>query len=576
MKKIILIAIVIFPFISLRSQQVDYLKDVGSLSDNQNYNVDINGSEMNVDSEGNVYILGRYYDQAALKPNFHPVFQPQTPFNNYFLCKMDSDGNLLWHKNFFSEDLYGQSQNGISFSYIHERFKIHFYKDDIFLTGSYKNKIWVDSFESDLNTHFANNGFIFKMNKNGDVKFLVTAQDYSANSSEYGAFDLAFGHDGIMYAAFKMEDTLKINDHFIYGTQHINNKASECAIVKMDIESGKVIGNTVLASSSGNGIIEANKLLINKQNQLVAIGRTTRGLVVDGKAMSAPSAGSNMYIAFFDENLKLISQNIKYGNVRESDILYLNNFATINDHTLAFSGFFRGSDFSLLGSEIPGTLNTFNMFFGILDVETFSCRLFSYGNINNAYISNIEMSSDDHKLYLFSSFGHGQARLLDSLITIPALDDGKLILTTLDLSSFEYNFTNLPAIRGNQAIGIENHTNNIYLAANYYKNYSINALEVNSSTSDIWFLRLAPTTTFNIDANLASYKIYPNPTSGPIIIEDLEFDRLVVRDSYGKIVVTASRQQAEQALINLGAQTYILTFYKADQQVGSQKVFVNN
>lgn len=434
----------------------------------------------------------------------------------------------------------------------------------------------MDSFESDLNTHFANNGFIFKMNKNGDVKFLVTAQDYSANSSEYGAFDLAFGHDGIMYAAFKMEDTLKINDHFIYGTQHINNKASECAIVKMDIESGKVIGHTVLASSSGNGIIEANKLLINKQNQLVAIGRTTRGLVVDGKAMSAPSAGSNMYIAFFDENLKLISQNIKYGNVRESDILYLNNFATINDHTLAFSGFFRGSDFSLLGSEIPGTLNTFNMFFGILDVETFSCRLFSYGNINNAYISNIEMSSDDHKLYLFSSFGQGQARLLDSLITIPALDDGKLILTTLDLSSFEYNFTNLPAIRGNQAIGIENHTNNIYLAANYYKNYSINALEVNSSTSDIWFLRLAPTTTFNIDANLASYKIYPNPTSGPIIIEDLEFDRLVVRDSYGKIVVTASRQQAEQALINLGAQTYILTFYKADQQVGSQKVFVNN
>ena len=44
----------------------------------------------------------------------------------------------------------------------------------------------------------------------------------------------------------------------------------------------------------------------------------------------------------------------------------------------------------------------------------------------------------------------------------------------------------------------------------------------------------------------------------------------------GKIVVTASRQQAEQALINLGAQTYIRTFYKADQQVGSQKVFVNN
>ncbi len=577
MKKILFLAFVAFPFVCSKAQQIDYLKDVGSLFDNQNYDVDISGSEMNIDNEGNIYIIGRYYDQPILNPNLHPVLQPQTPANNYFLCKINSSGDLLWHKNFFSADLYGQSQNGISFNYIHDRFKIHFYKDDIYLTGSYKNKFWVDTFESELNTHFANNGFILKMNKNGNIDFLVTAQDYSANSSEYGTFDLAFGQNGNMYAAFKMEDTLKINDHFIYGTQHINNKPLECAIVKMDMETGKVVEHTVLASSSGNGIIEANKLLLNKQNQLVAVGRTTRGLVVDGKAMSAPSAGSNMYIAFFDENLKLITQNIKYGNVRESDILYLNNFASINDHTLAFSGFFRGSNFSLLGSEIPGTLNTFNMFFGILDLDAFSCSLFPYGNINNAYISNIELSSDDQKLYLFSSFGAGQAQLLDSLIAIPTSEDGKLILTALDLSSFEYNFTHMPAISGNyKTIGIASYEQNLYLAANYYKNYSIDTRTVNSSSNDIWFLKLSPISTFNIDTKHTSFNIYPNPTNGSITIEDVDFDRLEVRDSYGKIVVTTSSQNADQALLHLGAQTYFLSFYKADKLLSSHKVIVSN
>lgn len=51
---------------------------------------------MNIDDDGNIYMIGRFEDLPPFAYNKHPLFQTEEIANNYYLIKMNNDGELIW------------------------------------------------------------------------------------------------------------------------------------------------------------------------------------------------------------------------------------------------------------------------------------------------------------------------------------------------------------------------------------------------------------------------------------------------------------------------------------------------
>ncbi|MBP6239186.1 MAG: T9SS type A sorting domain-containing protein [Saprospiraceae bacterium] len=572
MKKIsITLYALIYILFQAKSQDINYLKDIGSLYDGQNHEVTIIGAEMNMDEEGNIYFMGRFADLPPFTNNKHPLFQTEEIANNYFLIKVDNDGELIWQKNLFSEDLFAILSNNFSVSYIHIRTKIFFNNDAIYLTGSYKNQIRVDSFQSNLDTTFSNNSFIIKLSNAGETEWIITGEDFSDGSSEFGVYDIVFTPNGTMIASLKLTDSLLISNTLIKGLQHPKNSSTESAIVEININSGEIENYIVLASTTGSGYVRANELYINDSNQLVIIGSTTSGLVVNKKSYNSSQNNSNMFIAILSPDLDEELIEVSFGSVSAGNILYLNEFEVIKDNQIAFSGFFRGSSLSLFNATLEGVVGTFTNFFGIIDLENQTCRLFPFGILSSSYSSNIELTSNENQLIVAGSIKEGEAILMDSLVNIDKNENGKIMIANINLSNFSYSLTNLSSIGNFDVIGLNFYQDEIFLASNYNRNYSFNDLEVSAIIEDVWFCKLTSLSTSSKDESPFNILIYPNPTLGLLHIDNIKYDKLKITDLFGNEIISTNYMDEIQ-LHSVADGLYILSLFIDNQIVAVRRI----
>ncbi len=122
--------------------------------------------------------------------------------------------------------------------------------------------------------------------------------------------------------------------------------------------------------------------------------------------------------------------------------------------------------------NLEGTEKTFNQFFGIIDLERKSCKLFKFGGSKN-YFTNVEMASNQNTLFVASSIKSQEAIVIDSLINFDQNEIGTIIFAKMNIDDLSYSLYNLPSIGEEDVIGLNQYQNETYLASNYGLNYSI-------------------------------------------------------------------------------------------------------
>lgn len=122
------------------------------------------------DSNNNIYVAGTYRGIVHLNDN---IILNSTSDDNYnsFIIKFDTDGNILWHKEYLDHNV---QQNGFAYEFIHQ-IKVTNNKLDVGIT-----------LEGDVDFGFKNNEgnqIITQSSKNGQLKDVVILQ-YNLDGTE--------------------------------------------------------------------------------------------------------------------------------------------------------------------------------------------------------------------------------------------------------------------------------------------------------------------------------------------------------------------------------------------------------
>ncbi len=231
------------------------------------------GSKLTNDLSGNIYASGNYYDSTLTFGTY--TLTANTNYNNFFLAKYDSSGNVIWAKSPKVKSyatLYGieTDSNG-----------------NIYITGAYSDSLFFDN-----DTLLCNIGpqafFLYKLDSNGNVLWsksthntqgLVTGKgitiDKNNNVYVIGSFNsITPSFDGI---------TLPLNGYY------------NLFIVKYNAN-----GTVVWAKTQQSGITEGHDISNDSKGNIYCTGYFGSTPVTFGNTTLVPSKSYEPFIAKVD------------------------------------------------------------------------------------------------------------------------------------------------------------------------------------------------------------------------------------------------------------------------------------
>lgn len=570
MKLLTIFFILIFTYIA-DAQDVRLLKDIGSLYHNLEYATSYTGHKMYIDDHKSVILMGIYSGQESnWLPNPNPLFPAKFPLNNYFIQKLDINGNELWHKLIYSEDLFSKNIGGIGIAHTHYLNNIHVDKNEnVFAGGTFKNQVEIDGVKSELDTSFSDNIFLTKIDKDGNLKYLI--QGFSLSNENVGSefWEITSNNDSIIYLSVGIGDSLVLHistpdsiinkQYVINRSDFLSNKSKECAIIKINSNTGNIIDHKVIRSSTGNGRLAAN-LYVKENGNLVLFGTTFSSFIYDTKVKIYGSLKQKLYIAELDANLDNHPIFVDFGELSSGEIIQIREFEKIDDDRFMFSGFFRGEKLKLYNSHISGNLEKYVSFVGMVNIKTKTSSFINFGNHEN-FNNEICLSSDNTYVYALKKFENGDIIIGDTILTVNNENDDNLVLAKLNIKDLSIDrIIRFPSCIG--PVGIHAIDNSLFLAANYYQNYVLYEKEVKSLRPDLWLSRLILEDVNSISEVHSKVKIYPNPTFNDLQVEGLDFDYFKIHNLYGQLVLADQINDQKINVYSLEPQIYFATFYK--------------
>lgn len=137
-------------------------------------NVEFGQIEIQVDAEGNVFLISDLNENADMDPGTGVFMMKPTGFRDAFLVKLDTDGNLVWAKQFGGPGDTGPQ--GYNLAFDHEK--------NIIICGSFNRTVdfdpGTDVFNMTSSAHFQ--AFLVKLNPQGN---LIWAKQFGNGSEVY-------------------------------------------------------------------------------------------------------------------------------------------------------------------------------------------------------------------------------------------------------------------------------------------------------------------------------------------------------------------------------------------------------
>jgi hypothetical protein len=122
------------------------------------------GQDIAVDSNGNVYVVGYFFDTA----NFGPYSVTSNGNNDMFVAKLDGDGNWQWVNSAGSAD----SDSGLSIAVDNNC--------NIYTTGFYKNTVYFGTYS--ITSSGWSDVFVAKLDQNGNWQWAASGGGVSSDS----------------------------------------------------------------------------------------------------------------------------------------------------------------------------------------------------------------------------------------------------------------------------------------------------------------------------------------------------------------------------------------------------------
>ncbi|UKN00704.1 T9SS type A sorting domain-containing protein [Paracrocinitomix mangrovi] len=228
-----------------------WVKTFGSI-----YNESSNGLEINQNDE--VIIYGAFYGTVDFDPGIGQVLMTagsnQNDPPNTFILKFDTDGNLIWARNFGSLGVFEKTLD-ISISLT----------NDIYLVGQYWNTVDFDPGigVSNMTSVFEEDPFILKLNDSGNF---VWAKSYDGFSEDDGFEGVLVDHNSNIFVTGWFNDSIDINPDLT--TQWILSEGENSLTLKIDSA-----GNTIWGNCAYGGANNGMKVAIDSSENIYAIGK---------------------------------------------------------------------------------------------------------------------------------------------------------------------------------------------------------------------------------------------------------------------------------------------------------------
>ena len=586
MKALKLFLFCIFPLLA-KSQDIDFFNDVGSLYHDLNYNTYYSGHELYVDNKNSIYITGTFQGQESIwSPDPNPEYLAKVQANNYFIQKIDDNGEAVWHKLIYSGDLFA-IEDQVGFNNTHRLNNIYVDAfENVYAGGSFKNQVEIDGVFSTLDTTFSNNLYLVKVDEDGELKYVLHGLSITQENGGSDLLDIASFDSDDIFLSVNIKDSLIVNianadslieaQTIIFGSDFLTNTSTECAIMKLEAGNGEVLNHKVFKSTTGNGVVRA-KIAFRENGNLILMGYTSKSLVYDSDTYFNSSTDEQIFISEMNSSLDDPPIYVDFGKLYNGRIFYIDELKEVQDDVFMFYGFFRGDSIEIYNSSIVGNPENLNSFIGLVDLEDKSCSLINLSNMNEPnFRSKIKISSDEEFIYALGQFKEGEVIVNDTIITIDEDEPENLILVKMGLDDLEVqNITRFPECSG--AVGVHVKDNSILLAADYSSTYTLKdeTIEANTGVSDIWFSRFADISTSQNSSMRINHNVYPNPTSSVLNFEGFNFDRVTIKSIDGRPLLDIKNEIRSINISFLPPQVYVISFYKSGELLFHERIVIS-
>lgn len=186
------------------------------------------------DSEGNIYLIGYYYDQVNFNgTNPNGIITSINGGSDIFILKLDNNGNFVWVKTIGGPELERVNSFVIDLN------------DNLYLTGSFEDSVnfSTNAVSNYITSKGSTDYFIQKLDKNGDVQWTNTG----GNISYDRANDINVDSKGNVYVIGTFYNNMYVE--FPTGIQYITSKGGIDVFLQKLSSTGlvkwvKVIGST--------------------------------------------------------------------------------------------------------------------------------------------------------------------------------------------------------------------------------------------------------------------------------------------------------------------------------------------
>jgi hypothetical protein len=239
-------------------------------------------SDINVDSLGNVYTTGRFYETVDFDPSSN-IFNMSSGkrSSNIFLSKLDNNGNFVWAKQFGDGD-------GENYNYIYANGMSVDVRGTIYIAGSFKQTADFDPGKSAVNFSAGgvSNSFINKLSSDGN--YIATQQ---LKSGSVTINKILTDNAGNVYTMGGFQGVVDFNAGSIINNLISVGDEDDIFISKLDSS-----GNFVWARHfGGNSVIQAIDFSIDSVGNIYITGQfqSTADFDPSFKSANLTSLGGN-------------------------------------------------------------------------------------------------------------------------------------------------------------------------------------------------------------------------------------------------------------------------------------------
>ncbi len=217
---------------------------------NTTYSV-IWANEAAVDAEGNVYVVGSFWEEAT----FGDTTLTSQGESDAFVSKLDADGNFVWTVTARAADYVKAAGVDVDSA------------GDVYVTGYFAGSVSFGPFEVTSNGGY--DAYVAKLNSNGE---LLWFQEVAGMENVVG-LEVAVASDNSVYASGNFYGSAD------FGGLPLSSAGEQDAyIAKLSVDDGSVLWTRQVGGPSGDAVTE---IAVDTQNNVAATG-TLRGTVEFG------------------------------------------------------------------------------------------------------------------------------------------------------------------------------------------------------------------------------------------------------------------------------------------------------